>query len=144
MKKENKTTIKKSWFDSIENWNELPHFQDKERIPKLKEFIIQLYTNKEWNSEKFLQEIPKLKRKIDQILRQQFEIFKEFSKTECKDINSLLPGFNTISLNNYFDNKLGHYQKEILIGAEIIKIIKSLLNHLINISNYITYNDYIP
>lgn len=117
------------WYSSLEEcgrWNLLPFFSEDERIPRLKEFILQLYLLDDFSSIDIKKDIHNLYRKLDQIWRNECNKFGKFNPTLEKDINYLLGKPVSIYSKLYFDSQRTPYQKELVLLRAVNETIQCL------------------
>lgn len=124
-------SINWNWYDSLveENkWQNLPYFNE-ERVPRLKEFVLALFTDKKFGTIELEKELNKLHRKLDQIYRNEFENFGEMNETLKKDLDYLLGKPISRFSDLYFNSKRTHKGKEMVLQQAVTETVKAILNN---------------
>lgn len=117
------------WYDSLiqdGKWDKLPFFEN-ERIPRLKEFVLALFLDKNFGKLETDKYLKKLYRKLDQIYRNEFENFGEFNPTLKEDLDYLLVEPVSRFSDIYFEKNRKHKGRETTLQMAVIETVNALL-----------------
>lgn len=105
-------------------WNNQESFNENEDIPTLKHFLMKLYVSDEIYSKDFEKRIHKLLKKIDIIIRKDFD--ENIITEHENNILKTLTGFTFKHYSNIYNNPKNKIQKESMIQEAVVATIEGI------------------